>query len=252
MANGAAELDLSDINLVSTANAEALAMHTKVSAAKKKEKEKDAIKTATGKGKAPAKEKAEKPAPKLRKADLKAVQEMSQAGPGEKDEKLEKERAANLVKINLYVKFLPQEVPAPPGGKSGEPWPAHTPAEDAKACLEQIRANLSLRNLIPTSRTYMITLLGFYESAVMKSGFNPRGWDIEGLASLIEQHPEMLESEMTEIAIEQNRFFNSNCYLRFLMKLLAVSEAYSQNKQGLHRASVEKPSEVLQQDYKDL
>lgn len=217
---------------ITTENKDDLEMEMAIAKASKGNKVKEEIKRRAGGGleqdmkrQAQAAEKAlkehEKELKKRAKVTKTDVNHLYQAMDKDKNKKEEKQRANGLVKIRLYRELLPQHC------KDVPKISASASLEQINGVLDGIRANCALKSLRPQS---VIAAKGLargmevLQKNLLEQKIDPLGLgDITGLAELIERHPKLLESELTEVSIELNGLLRQNCYVRLAMKMMAIS-----------------------------
>lgn len=151
-----------------------------------------------------------------------------------------------LRKIHLYAQLLPQlvdkQLAHSVGMRNGE--------EEIKFVLDEIRETIAVRELPTTMLDTCITGLKGLEWIVMDRGFNPLHLDIRGLAAAVQEDPESLQPELTEIAVELHSLFKQNCYIRFCFKIYHLCKLVdAANKAGQGQLPVET---ALQDEYKDI
>jgi hypothetical protein len=109
--------------------------------------------------------------------------------------------------------------------------PAHPTKEQGENILRTIKSRNSLRNLKPSATMALCMAIQLGEYVVHDMGYNPLGFkNIRGLAKLIEQHPEVLEDELTEMAIEMHWFFEQHWAVRLGQKIYKVAKEYDDKK----------------------
>lgn len=174
-------------------------------------------------------------APKMTREDVKVFHENMKEVEKSKDEK---DVARLVVKVQLYQALMPRSC----DGIKISPNPSKAELEGV---LKQIRARNSLQNLKPNATQTLCLAIQFAEVAVHDWGYNPMGFrNIRGFAKMIERNPELIETELTEMAIELHWLFEQGWYVRLGLKLGRLMKEYDEKRVVADAASKPVPADL--------